>query len=128
MSLSISVRPTKNVNSLYESNVNSVHLPMQYQLDSDLFPTNTSDTTFSVTSVATNALGATFTTSVAHGYTALNWVTLSGFSELGYNGNWQIISVPSTTTFVVGAAFTSTDTGNAVRYYNNYHAKIQIYA
>lgn len=126
MSLSVSTRPSKEILDI-ESTLNSVHLPIQYILESDLFPVNSDDTTYSVTGVASNALGITVTTSVAHGRVAKEWVKLTGFSE-DYNGVFQVLSAPTTTTMVLGVAYVANDTGSLVKHYNNYHAKVRIYA
>ena len=43
----------------------------------------------------------TVTTSLAHGYTVGQWVTVAGSTPAGYNGIYVIRQVPSTTTFLV---------------------------
>lgn len=47
----------------------------------------------------TNATTAVVTTSAAHGYTVGDPVTIAGVTPTGYNGRWQVASVPSATTF-----------------------------
>ena len=42
---------------------------------------------------------ATFTTTGAHGFAVGNSVVVSGVGVTGYNGTWQVASVPSSTTF-----------------------------
>lgn len=109
---------------------NAVHLPIVYKLASTLWPVNTED---SVRTVSTSAN--------AFGYTRL---TLSGdikatgsAQELDYvkatvNGTesiYQIIQRTSDTDFVIDLAYLGTNTfGNIQFYYNNYHARIKIYA
>lgn len=127
MPLSISSRPTKTVGSSVCA-FNSVHRPMKYVLASDIFPTNSVDTTYTVSGVASSDLGITVTTTLAHGYSEKEWVHQSGFSVSSYNGNFKILRVPTTTTYVIGVAYVSSDTGSTIKYYNNYFAQIEIYA
>src|SRR5215467_5869423 len=41
----------------------------------------------------------TITTSVPHDFAPLSWVVISGVNVPGYNGTFQIVSVPTPTTF-----------------------------
>lgn len=54
--------------------------------------------TKTITAITTGAT-ATVTTSVAHGYTVGDPVTIAGVTPAGYNGSWVVASVPSATTF-----------------------------
>jgi hypothetical protein len=53
----------------------------------------------SVSSISRTDWEATVTTAVSHGYAVGDWVTIEGVSPTAYNGNWEITSVPSSTTF-----------------------------
>ncbi len=58
-----------------------------------------------VVTAATWSAGAiTYTTTTAHGLVVGSSVTLSGFTPAGYNGTFDVVSVPTTTTFTVAAA------------------------
>lgn len=49
----------------------------------------------------TNATSAVCTTSAAHGFGVGDVVRIAGVTPAGYNGDWAIIAVPSTTTFTI---------------------------
>ena len=53
----------------------------------------------SISSITRSSTTATVTTSTAHGYSNYDWVTIAGAGQTEYNGEQQILSVPSTTTF-----------------------------
>lgn len=61
---------------------------------------NADNTSFviSAASEATNTVTIT-TGAVLHGYVVGQFVNITGVTPAGYNGNWQIVTVPSTTTF-----------------------------
>lgn len=48
----------------------------------------------------------TVTTSTAHGFSAGNFVTISGSSVPAYNDSWTVLAVPSTTTFTFSVSST----------------------
>lgn len=64
-------------------------------------PAVNADATSFVISAATESTNTvTITTgAVLHGYTVGQTVNISGVTPTGYNGNWLIVTVPSTTTF-----------------------------
>lgn len=108
----------------------AVHLPIVYKITSNLWPTNSVDPPQIVSS-----------SSNSFGYTKLNLAgdikTTGTAAELdfvllavnGVNGIYQIIQYISDTQFVIDLTFLGTNVfGNCQFYYNNYHARIKIYA
>lgn len=103
------------------------NLPVRYKFQSDLFPLNTADTTFTVSSVD-NFFGlAKVTTSASSSYIVDNYVTLKNMSDDRYNGIYQIDQTISATEFVIKTAYVGGSTGEAIRYYNNYSAVVKVY-
>ena len=58
----------------------------------------------SISSITTSGTTATVTTATAHGYNAYNWTTIAGSDQDEYNGEKEILTVPSTTTFTFTVA------------------------
>jgi len=56
---------------------------------------------------------STYTTSVAHGFTVGQAVTVAGVTPAGYNGYYYIASVPTTTTFTVAQTVGPVGSGTA---------------
>lgn len=92
---------------------NSLNLPAGVPLTSLTEPISTASWSTNVATItmtpaivptlsaAVWANGAvTVTTSLAHGYTVGQWVTIAGSTPAGYNGLYVITQVPSTTTFM----------------------------
>lgn len=121
-----------NVFTYYKTqsyNWNAVHLPIIYKLSSNLWPTNSVDTARNVSSYAND-----------NGYVKL---TLSGaiksdvteleFVKVTYVGGdyaiYQILSWYSTSIVTINLPYVLGITFSSVQYYyNNYHARIRIYA
>jgi hypothetical protein len=61
-------------------------------------------TSFSVSSLTRSSTTATATTSSAHGLIAGDHATIAGATPSGYNGDQEILTVPSTTTFTFTAS------------------------
>jgi hypothetical protein len=59
-----------------------------------------------VTSISRSSTTATVTLT-GHGYAAGNWVVISGAAEADYNGAFQILAVPSSSTFTYAIASTA---------------------
>lgn len=128
----------RNINEgyLYESGNthgwNCVHLPIIYKLSSTLWPTNSVDTTRTVSSftndngyVNLNLSGDIKATGTAN---ELEWVKISGSN--GLDGIYQIINWISDTDITINLAYSagySFAGGTVQYYYNNYHAVIRIY-
>ena len=103
-------------------------LPVLWKMQSDLFPTNSVDAGLTITGVADNGQGlAEFTTSANHLLLRFDWVNITSSTVAGYTGIAQIIEAVSATEFTLNLAFTATATGAATKYYNNYHAIVEVY-
>lgn len=108
---------------------NAVHLPMVYKLSSTLWPTNSVDTARTVSSYAND-----------NGYVKLtcSGVLNADISELefvkvtftgGTTGIYQVLSWYSTSIVTINLAYEGGLTFVSVQYYyNNYHARIRVYA
>lgn len=71
-----------------------------FKLDvSDLSLDNVSKASRTITTVARTSNVATITTSVAHGYSVGDSVTIAAVTNTGLNGTFTIASIPTTTTF-----------------------------
>lgn len=90
-----------------------------FKLDaSDLSLDNVSKASRTITNVARTSNITTITTSVAHGYSVSDSVTVTAVTNTSVNGTFVIVSVPTTTTFTyanTGTNITSgADTGTIV--------------
>lgn len=108
----------------------AVHLPIVYKITSDLWPVNSVDTVRTVTS-SSNSFG--YTKLVLSGDIkatgSANELDFVKISVNGIEGIYQIIQWISDTNFVIDLTFVGTNTyGNIQFYYQNYHARIKIYA
>lgn len=108
---------------------NAVHLPIVYKLTSNLWPTNTSDTSRTVSSHSNDngytrlTLSGAITASV----TELEFIKITGNQA----GVYQILSWWSTSQVTINLAYNANYTwsgGTVIYYYNNYHARIRVYA
>lgn len=110
----------------------SIFLPIVYKLTTDKWPTNNLNTSRTVSS-ATDDNG--FTNLVLSGaligsINALEFVKISGGAE-EINGVWQVVEVISTSNVVISLPYDSANSFSGVTvqyYYNNYQAKVKIYA
>ena len=57
-----------------------------------------------ISSITNSGVTATITTSLSHGLEPLDWVEFSGQAPVAYQGEYQVVSVPSSTTFTVTLA------------------------
>lgn len=77
----------------------------------------------SVVSITRSSTTATCTTTLAHGFLATDYVTISGCdgATTGYNAKWKIVSVPTTTTFTFtcSGAFPTPATGTITVVYTS---------
>lgn len=110
-------------------NYNALHLPIIYKLYSNLWPTNSVDTARTVSSYSNDSgyvkltLSGTLTSTV----TELEFVkvTFTG----GTSAIYQILSWWSNSVVTINLAYIGGITFVSVQYYyNNYHARIRIYA
>ncbi len=103
-------------------------LPIIWKMQSDLFPVNSVDAGLTITSVADNGQGlAEFTTSANHLLLRFDWINVTSSTVDDYEGIEQIVEVSAANKFTLNIAFTATATGTAKKYYNNYHAIIEVY-
>lgn len=79
--------------------------------DSDLSLDNVSKASRSITTVARTSNVVTITTSVAHGYSVGDSVTIAAVTNTGLNGAFNIDSVPTTTTFTYAQTGTDIPSG-----------------
>ena len=128
MALTVTSRPSKTIDG-NSSSWNCANLPIQYKLNSDLFPVNSSDPIINILSFANNEgylqvnLAATSTTTLRGEY-----ISISGCDVDSYNTTWRIKTVLTTSTFVLEAAYNaSITTGDFQKYYINYFAEVKVY-
>lgn len=108
---------------------NAVHLPMVYKLSSSLWPTNSVDSTVTVSSYANDGgyTKLTLSGSITSSVTELEFVkvTFTG----GTSAIYQILTWYSNSIVTINLAYAGGITFTGVQYYyNNYHAKIRVYA
>lgn len=115
---------------------NCVHLPIAYQLTNTLWPTNSADTTRTMSSVTNSngycALSLSGDIKATGSAATLEFVKITGATEDDLNGVWQIIAYTNDTTFTVNIPYSSANdtalTGASIQYYyNNYHIKVQVW-
>jgi hypothetical protein len=83
-----------------------------FKLDvSDLSLDNVSKASRTITTVARTSNVATITTSVAHGYSVGDSVTVAAVTNTGVNGTVTIVAVPTTTTFTYANTGTNIPSG-----------------
>ena len=129
MGIYITDRPSKTLSNGYLSKWSSSELPLQYELESDYFPINTVDTSYTITNIIYNSalLGTVLTLSVASPYIPLETITIDGtntsldgnvFTVKSFNGNDVIIDFYTTETAT---------TGTTLKYYNNYKGLLKVF-
>ena len=129
MGIYITDRPSKTLSNGYLSKWSSSELPLQYELQSDYFPINTVDTSYTITNIIYNSalLGTVLTLSVASPYIPLETITIDGtntsldgnvFTVKSFNGNDVIIDFYTTETAT---------TGTTLKYYNNYKGLLKVF-
>ena len=129
MGIYITDRPSKTLSNGYLSKWSSSELPLQYELESDYFPINTVDTSYTITNLVYNSalLGTVLTLSVASPYIPLETITIDGtntsldgnvFTVKSFNGNDVVIDFYTTETAT---------TGTTIKYYNNYKGLLKVF-
>ena len=129
MGIYITDRPSKTLSNGYLSKWSSSELPLQYELQSDYFPINTVDTSYTITNIIYNSalLGTVLTLSVASPYIPLETITIDGtntsldgnvFTVKSFNGNDVVIDFYTTETAT---------TGTTIKYYNNYKGLLKVF-
>lgn len=107
----------------------AVHLPIVYKLQSTLWPTNSVDTARTVSSYANDSgyVKLTLSGAITATVTELEFVKIT-FTG-GTTGIYQILTWYSNSIVTINLAYIGGITFTSVQYYyNNYHAKIRVYA
>lgn len=109
-----------------------VHLPIIYRFKSTLWPTNTVDTSRTVSSFANDSNYVKLTLSGSLGtFNALAYVKISGANSSAVNGSFQILTKISSSVITINlpynAAYDFTN-GNVILYYNNYHLSVNVWS
>ncbi len=123
----IDSRPEKTINNVL-SRWNAANLPMVYDISNTKWPTNTEDTAFTSKTISESAIFpgfAAITLGTTPPFVAKDWVTISNSTK--YNGIFQIKSI-FVTALILDTPFTENDTGDAIKYYQNYTTLIQVNA
>jgi len=111
----------------------AVHLPITYRLSTNLYPTNSSDTTRNISSTQ-NANGYTvilLSGSLGSAVNSYDFVRLTLPSDTELSGVYQILEFISPTVMIINLAY---DSGNnftgatALKEYNNYNIVVRVYA
>jgi len=110
---------------IYTSFWNAGWLPIRYKIESNLFPFNSSDTVYTISSINSRNGFARIVLSTNASYNRLDYLTID---TPVYSGVFQIKEVVDANEYVLNVAYTSSSTGTAVKYYNNYNVKVKVYA
>lgn len=111
----------------------AVHLPITYRLSSDLYPTNTVDTTRNITSV-TDSNGYSvihLSGSLGSGVNSYDFVRITAPNDTELSRVYQILEFISPTVMIINLEY---DSGNnftsatALKEYNNYNIIVRVYA
>lgn len=126
-----------DVGEFYKANYthgwSCVHLPITYRLSTNLYPTNSSDTTRTVSSVQ-DASGYTvilLSGSLGSAVNSYDFVKLTLPSDTELSGVYQILEWISSTVMIINLEY---DTANnftsatALKHYNNYNIIVRVYA
>lgn len=124
---SITARPTKTIDGNV-SNWNSAHLPIQYTILSDKFPTNNLDSAQTVSAVADSDGFAELTFGSPHGLSENDYIEFLDSSVYGSNVVAYVLTVESTTVIKTNISYISDDSFDINVYYKNYVVEVDIYA
>lgn len=126
---SISYRP-----SVLNHGWQCVHLPIVYEIESDVWPNNTAEESYNPNTVVTQANSNGYTQlNLIHAITptpsVLNFIELVGTGELA--GPYQILEVVHPWSIVINLAYSAANSFTGylvVNYYNNYAINVNVYA
>lgn len=107
-----------------------VHLPIIYELESDLFPTNNVDTARTVSSYTNDSGLVNLNLSGSLGtFEELSFIKISGAGTDSGNGIFQVLDKISASDITIDLAYDSYDfsTASVILYYNNYHISVEVY-
>lgn len=111
----------------------AVHLPITYRLSSNLYPTNTADTTRNITSV-TDSNGYSvihLSGSLGSGVNSYDFLRITAPNDTDLSKVYQILEFISPTVMIINLEY---DSGNdftsatALKEYNNYNIIVRVYA
>lgn len=126
--LTVNNPPEVYEESYYTSRWNASELPMQYQIESDLYPNNIVDSVDSFSSVDNDGGYARFELSGSYEiYLKLEYVEVISSSVSSYIGIWKIRKVFAEY-ITLDVAFDSDATGTLQRTYRNYYVNVKLYA
>ena len=130
MPITITDRPSETIDNGFLSKWSSSELPLQYSLDSDLFPINKVDSADTITNLVydPSVLGVVITFSAAHSYQTLETITVNSTTTSLDGGNFTIKNITSTTVTLDFYTTESSNTGTAIKYYNNYKGLVKVFA
>lgn len=111
----------------------SVHLPIVYEIESDLWPNNVAEEAYTPTTIVSQAdeNGNTLlnlSVGIA-GITALNFIELVGDSDIA--GPYQVLQVDNPWAIVINLAYDASNSFSGlqvVNYYNNYAINVEVWA
>lgn len=126
MSCSVDLVKTEYYNSKW---VACNPLPVQYELESNLFPFNFSDGIESIIGVANNGGFAKITLGTSYEvYQEKEYIIISNSGQTSYNGVWKIMSIDIGGNITIDAPFSANSSaGDFQRYYNNYHILVKVF-
>ena len=110
----------------------SIFLPIVYKLSNDRWPTNTVDSTVSISSFADDNgyTNLDLSGALKSSFNALEYVKISGASDESLNGVFQIVEVVTTSDITIDLPYSAGNSfsGATVQYYyNNYQVKVKVY-
>ena len=131
MAITITDRPAKTLSNGFLSKWASSELPLQYKLDSNVFPINKIDTQYNITSLQyySSEKGVRIQFDSNHTYEALFTITINGTGTELDGGIYSIKKIVSSSIIYIDTYTTETsNTGTSVRYYPNYKGLVKVFA
>lgn len=109
-----------------------VHLPIVYELGSDLYPTNSVDTVRAISSFtdANGYVNLNLSGALKGTVNDLHFVKISGSSDSSLNGVYQITNAVSTSDVTIDLSYDAglSLVGASIQfYYNNYHIRVKVF-
>lgn len=110
----------------------AVHLPITYRISNNIYPTNSSDTTRNINSLADISGWTVVNISGSLGTIhSFDFVKITVPNDPDLSGVYQIIEWISSTVMIINLAYDSSDNFTSAtiqKYYNNYNVVVRIYA
>ena len=129
MAITIIDRPSKELTNGFLSKWASSELPLQYTIESDLYPINKVDTPNTITNLVYNSaeLGVVLTIG-GHDFGAFDTITVNGTGTQLDEANFSIKKVTTNTVVLDFKTDETTTTGTTLPYYNNYKGLIKVFS